>query len=129
MQNGNPKDATIHLKRAISVLPGDTPWWRSSMWRLGDALESDDKAAEALEVYIKAYKAAPPDMIRYSIVETLYKKVNGTTEGLNGKVGANPTPRPLLSYNRHRLRKPRLLNLRQLHSQRMTLRPLSLRPV
>lgn len=92
LQNGNPKDATIHLKRAISVLPGDTPWWRSSMWRLGDALESDDKAAEALEVYIKAYKAAPPDMIRYSIVETLYKKVNGTTEGLNGKVGANPTP-------------------------------------
>lgn len=95
LQNGNPKEAAIRLKRAISVLPGDTPFWRSSMWRLGDALEADEKAAEALEVYIKAYKAGPPDTIRYSVVESLYRKVNGNTVGLDAKIGANPaTPAP-----------------------------------
>ena len=96
LQNGKPKDAAIRLKRAISVLPGDTPWWRSSMWRLGDALEADDKAAEALDAYIKAYKAGPPDTIRYSIVETLYRKVNGNVVGLDAKIGANPAaPAPI----------------------------------
>ncbi|MBX7054551.1 MAG: hypothetical protein K1X36_06310 [Pyrinomonadaceae bacterium] len=96
LQNGKPKDAAIRLKRAISVLPADTPFWRSSMWRLGDALEADDKAAEALEVYIKAYKAGPPDAIRYSIVETLYRKVNGNIVGLDAKIGANPAaPAPI----------------------------------
>lgn len=91
LQNGNPKEAAIRLKRAISVLPADTPFWRSSMWRLGDALEADEKAAEALDVYIKAYKAGPPDTIRYSIVESLYRKVNGNIVGLDAKIGANPT--------------------------------------
>ena len=90
LQNGNPKEAAIRLKRAISVLPADTPFWRSSMWRLGDALEADEKAAEALDVYIKAYKAGPPDTIRYSIVESLYRKVNGNIIGLDAKIGANP---------------------------------------
>ncbi|MBP6212905.1 MAG: hypothetical protein KA447_07655, partial [Pyrinomonadaceae bacterium] len=83
-------ESAIRLKRAVSVLPTDSAWWRSSMWRLGASLEADGKDAEALETYIRAYKAGQVDAVKYSIVEAAYKRVNGNSEGLKAKIGANP---------------------------------------
>ncbi|MDQ3489645.1 MAG: hypothetical protein M3449_01065 [Acidobacteriota bacterium] len=83
-------EAVIRLRRAISVLPDKSAWWRSSMWLLGLALEADGKDSEALDSYIKSYKTDKPDVLKYVIVETLYKKVNGNTVELEAKIGANP---------------------------------------
>ncbi len=87
-QQGNFPDSIIRLRRSISVMPDKSAWWRSSMWRLGAALESDGKDAEALNAYIESYKTDKPDLGKYGIVESLYRKINGTTDGLEAKIGA-----------------------------------------
>ncbi len=90
-QMDDPAQATIHLKRAVSVLPADSAWWHSSTWRLGTALVLDGKNAEAIEIYIRSYKSKP-DPLRYNAIETLYKRINGHTMGLENRIGPNPTP-------------------------------------
>ena len=57
------------------------------MWRLGAALAADGKDADALNSYIESYKTDKPDFAKYAVVETLYKKVNGSTDGLEEKIG------------------------------------------
>jgi tetratricopeptide (TPR) repeat protein len=89
---GVADEAVIRLRRAVGVLPANSAWWRSSTWRLGAALALAGKDAEALEMYIKSYKSASPDVIRYGIIEALYRKVNGSTDGLADKIGPNPAP-------------------------------------
>jgi hypothetical protein len=90
MQMDNPQEAVLRLRRAVSVLPADSAWWRSSMWRLGSALALAGKDQDALDAYIKAYKSGQPDQLKYGVIASLYQKINGNTEGLANKVGANP---------------------------------------
>ena len=90
-QMEDPAQASIHLKRAVSVLPADSAWWRSSTWRLGTSLLLEGKNADALEMYIRSYKSQA-DPLRYNAIETLYKRVNGHTLGLENRIGPNPTP-------------------------------------
>ena len=99
-----PNDAVPRLRRAVSISPEGTPLWRSSMWHLGAALEASGKNDQALLYYIKSYLAGTPDVARRSVIENLYKKVNGTLQGLDDKIGpafssAAPTPRPSPSPN------------------------------
>lgn len=90
-QAKNSDEAVIHLKRAVTVFPADSAWWRTNMWRLGSALAAAGKDAEALDTYIKAYKSGTgPDAIHYAVVEAAYKRVNGNTEGLVDKIGPDP---------------------------------------
>lgn len=93
-QLDDPAQASIHLKRAVSVLPVESAWWRSSTWRLGTSLAVEGKNAEALEMYIRSYKGSPPDALRYSQIEALYKRINGHTLGLEGRIGPNPSASP-----------------------------------
>lgn len=88
-QNNYP-DAIVRLRRAVSVLPDKSAWWRSSMWRLGAALEADGKDKEALDTYIRSYVTDRPSSVRYGAIEALYRKVNGNVEGLEDKIGPNP---------------------------------------
>ncbi|HTH50865.1 MAG TPA: tetratricopeptide repeat protein [Pyrinomonadaceae bacterium] len=90
-QEGSTDEAVVHLRRAVSVLPADSAWWRSSTWHLGAALAVAGKDTEALDQYIKSYKADKPDAIRYSVIEALYRKVNGSADGLVEKIGENPS--------------------------------------
>lgn len=83
-------EAIVRLRRAISVLPDKSAWWRSSLWRLGAALEADGKYKEALDSYIQSYKTDRPNVFKYGTVEALYKKVHGGTEGLESKIGPAP---------------------------------------
>lgn len=93
-------EAVLRLRRAVSASPEGTPLWRSSMWHLGAALEANGKNDQALLFYIKSYLAGPPDQARRSVIESVYKKVNGTLEGLDDKIGPGfaaataPTPTP-----------------------------------
>jgi len=90
LQQEKPTEAAIHFRRAVAILPEKSAWWRAGMWRLGSALQADGKEAEALDNYIKSYSIDKPDINRYTIVETLYKKLNGDTAGLEAKIGRNP---------------------------------------
>ena len=95
------EEAAAHLRRAVSVSPEGTPLWRAAMWHLGSALEANGKNDQALLYYIKSYVTGPPDPARRSVIENVYKKVNGTLEGLDDKIGpsfasATATPSPAL---------------------------------
>ncbi|MEP6568747.1 MAG: tetratricopeptide repeat protein [Acidobacteriota bacterium] len=94
-------EAVEHLKRAVSIFPEGTPAARASMWRLGVALERQDKKADALSYYIKSYSLGEFDPVRRAVIERLYLKVNGSLEGLDGLIGPNlaasenaPNPAP-----------------------------------
>ncbi len=87
-----PDQASVHLKRAVSVLPVDSTYWRSSTWRLGSALALEGKTSDALDMYIRSYRSGQPDAFKYAIIEALYKRVNGHTMGLEQRVGPNPSP-------------------------------------
>jgi len=88
-QMEKPDQASIHLKRAVSVLPVDSAWWRSSTWRLGTSLLLEGKNNEALDMYVRSYKSQPGPL-RYSAIESLYKRINGHTMGLEKQIGPNP---------------------------------------
>jgi tetratricopeptide (TPR) repeat protein len=98
-----PADAVVRLRRAVATATEGTPLWRSSMWHLGAALQANGKNDQALLYYIKSYVNGPPDQARRSIIENVYKKVNGTLDGLEDKIGPgfnaastspSPTPSP-----------------------------------
>lgn len=89
-------EAVVRLRRAVNVSPEGTPLWRSALWHLGAALEADGKNDQALLFYIKSYLAGPPDPARRSVIENVYKKINGTLDGLDDKIGpAVKTPNPM----------------------------------
>ncbi len=83
-------EAVVRLKRAVSVLPEKSSWWRSSMWRLGTAQDAAENHRDALDAYIKSYVSGEGDAVKYGIIETAYQKVNGSTDGLEVKIGAKP---------------------------------------
>lgn len=94
-------EAVEHLKRAVGILPEGTPAARTSLWRLGAALDRQDKKAEALSYYIKSYNSGEPDPVRRTVIEQLYRKINGSLDGLDQRIGqaetlsaSAPTPAP-----------------------------------
>jgi uncharacterized membrane protein YgcG/tetratricopeptide (TPR) repeat protein len=89
--NEKYSDAATHLKKAAVMLPAETPAWRTALWHLGVTLEQSGQKEEALEAYIKSYKGEPePSAVRRSVIEQLYKRVNGSLEGLDEKLGTIP---------------------------------------
>lgn len=95
MEQGNNSDAAVRFRRGLSVLPEKSAWWRSAKWRLGNALVAEGKEAEALETYIESYDREKPDIVKYIVVEALYRKLNNGTDGLEAKIGASPLPQTL----------------------------------
>ena len=83
-------EAVVHLKRAVSILPEKSAWWRSSQWRLGTALQTVEKPKEALDSYLKSYNIDAPDAAKRLVIESLYKAVNGNLDGLDEKIGKSP---------------------------------------
>jgi tetratricopeptide (TPR) repeat protein/uncharacterized membrane protein YgcG len=88
LYNQDKLDAAVeHLQRAVTILPEGTPAARASLWHLGVALERQDKKAEALSNYIKSYNSGDPDPVRRTLIEQLYRKVNGSLDGLDERIG------------------------------------------
>lgn len=85
-------EAVAHFRRAVSVLPEGTPLWQASLWHLGSALEADGKDDQALLNYIKSYLTTDYDPVRRAVIERVYKRVNGSLDGLDSKIGATPPP-------------------------------------
>jgi tetratricopeptide (TPR) repeat protein/uncharacterized membrane protein YgcG len=84
-------EAVDHLKRSVNILPEGTPASRNSLWHLGAALERQDKKEEALSNYIKSYNAGEPDSVRRTVIERLYRKINGSLAGLDEQIGPAET--------------------------------------
>jgi tetratricopeptide (TPR) repeat protein len=76
------------LKRASEILPEGTPAWRSALWHLGAALEQTGQNKEALEYYIKSYNQGEKETVRRTVIENLYRKINGSVYGLDDRIGA-----------------------------------------
>src|SRR5882724_1801172 len=76
-----PVEAIEHLKRAATILPEGTPAWRA-------ALEQTDSKEEALNYYIKSY-VSEPDPVRKQLIEQLYRKVNGSLDGLDQRLSGS----------------------------------------
>ncbi|HET6973439.1 MAG TPA: TPM domain-containing protein, partial [Pyrinomonadaceae bacterium] len=82
-------EAVVHLKKAAEILPAETPAWRIALWHLGVTLEQSGQKEQALDAYIKSYKGEPtPSAVRRSVIEQLYKRINGSLDGLDEKLGA-----------------------------------------
>jgi tetratricopeptide (TPR) repeat protein/uncharacterized membrane protein YgcG len=82
-------EAIEHLKRATNILPEATPAWRAALWHLGAAFEQADQKEEALNSYIKSYVSGEADPIRKQLIEELYRKVNGSLDGLEQRMAAS----------------------------------------
>lgn len=90
--------ALEHFRRAVTILPEGTPSWRNALWHLGTALNQAGEKQEALNYYIRSYNAGEVDPVRRSVIEELYRKVNGSIDGLEDRIGSqvvatNLTPR------------------------------------
>ena len=85
-------DAVMHLKKAADMLPAETPAWRSALWHLGVTLEQSGQKEQALDAYVRSYKGDPePSAVHRSVIEQLYKKINGSLDGLDEKLGQETT--------------------------------------
>ena len=85
---GQTAEAVVRLRRAVSVLPEGTIWWRTAEWRLGAALEASGSGRDALAAYVTSYRAQPEPKLLPTI-EALYKKLNnGSLNGLDKLLGA-----------------------------------------
>jgi len=81
-------EALTLLKQATETLPSQTPAWRNALWHLGVALEQSGQKEQALEAYIKSYSGGRVESVRRSVIEKLYKKINGSLDGLENRIGA-----------------------------------------
>jgi len=92
LRQGKAAEATIRFRRALTVLPANSAWWRSAMWNLGTSLAAEGNDKEALESMIKSYVIDKPNVTRYILIEQLWTKVHGNRDGLEDKIGPNPLP-------------------------------------
>lgn len=92
-EKGEQDEAAVRFRRALSVLPEKSAWWRSTKWRLGNVLAAQGKDAEALDQYTGSYDSEKPDIVKYLVIESLYRKANGGIDGLEAKIGPSPLPR------------------------------------
>ncbi|MBA2378371.1 MAG: hypothetical protein H0V76_02205 [Blastocatellia bacterium] len=87
---GRNAEAAVRFRRAISILPERSAWSRSANWRMGSVLQSEGKDKEALAHYLRGYDTTNPEVVKYVVIEAIYTKVNGSTEGLERQIGPNP---------------------------------------
>ena len=87
---GRTQEAVTTLEQAVDSY-GSTPERKQAQWQLALAKESAGQTKEALDLYITAYE--PPDKtsvgsdLNRAVIESLYRKVNGSLDGLNERIG------------------------------------------
>jgi tetratricopeptide (TPR) repeat protein len=83
-------EAITTLEQAVETY-GATPERARAQWQLALAKESAGQTKEALDLYIAAYE--PPDKtavgsdLNRTVIESLYRKVHGSLDGLNERIG------------------------------------------
>lgn len=83
------KEAVAALTDAVEAF-GNLPDAKDSQWRLATVKETIGEQKEALDLYIAGYERPANGEsadVKRSVIETLYKKVNGSLDGLDEKLG------------------------------------------
>lgn len=84
------------LNLAMSILPKDSAWWRSALWKRGQVLSALEKPKEALDSYIQSYASeiatGEGSTSKQIVVEALYTELNGSLDGLKERLAAAPKP-------------------------------------
>ncbi|HZB45167.1 MAG TPA: hypothetical protein VE360_07985, partial [Pyrinomonadaceae bacterium] len=89
---GDAQEAAVRLRRAVSVLPENSIWWKTAQWHLGAALDASGNQKEALASYVRSYRLGAPDPVRLAVIEALYRRLNGSLEGLERLLTAPAAP-------------------------------------
>jgi tetratricopeptide (TPR) repeat protein len=82
-------EGIVRLRRAVGVLPENSAYWRTAQWHLGSAYFASGNQQEALAAYLKSYDRNAPDPVRRAVIEGLYRKVNGSLDGIETALGAD----------------------------------------
>jgi tetratricopeptide (TPR) repeat protein len=86
LKKGDTRHAIDHLAKSVSIYPANVER-RSAMWHLAVATEQAGDEAHALDLYIEAFDPnLPSASVRRSQIEALYKKLKGTTAGLDERL-------------------------------------------
>ncbi len=86
--------AEVRLKRAATVFPKDSVWWRSSLWRLGSVYEKLDKDKLALDNYVTSYTNGEPTLEKRNTIEAVYTRIHGSLAGLDQMLETTKKPEP-----------------------------------
>ncbi|MGH9763670.1 MAG: hypothetical protein ACREAC_22795, partial [Blastocatellia bacterium] len=86
LKKGDTRGAIAHLARSVAIYP-DNGERKSALWHLAVATQQAGDDTHALELLIQSYDASSPvASVRRSQIEALYKKVNGSLNGLDEKL-------------------------------------------
>lgn len=87
---GRTREAIAALEQAVDTY-GLIPERKNAQWQLAAAKENAGQTKAALDLYILAYE--PPEKtsvgsdLNRAVIESLYRKVNGSLDGLNERIG------------------------------------------
>src|SRR5262249_3562445 len=86
LKRGEMDDAIARLTHAADASVKD-PDATTRVWHLGVAKQEVGSNQEALDLYLRAYDPSSPSApIRKQIIEQLYVKVHGSTDGLDQRL-------------------------------------------
>jgi tetratricopeptide (TPR) repeat protein len=94
-KEGHNNEAIASLTAAVKAY-GDLPEGRRAMWHLATARETAGELEIALNLYITAYeppsRTNPSSDVNRAVIESLYRKVHGSLDGLEARIGPAPAP-------------------------------------
>jgi tetratricopeptide (TPR) repeat protein len=86
LKKGDTRHAIDHLAKSAAIYPQNLER-KSALWHLAVATEQAGDEAHALDLYIEAYDSnSASASVRRTQIETLYKKLKGTTAGLDERL-------------------------------------------
>jgi len=99
---GNNQEAAAALTQSTNAY-GSLPESRRTIWRLATVKETQGELKQALDLYIAGYEAPVAGLemdVNRAVIESLYRKVNGSLEGLNERLGiVAPVAAPGARFN------------------------------
>jgi tetratricopeptide (TPR) repeat protein len=85
-KKGDIRGALANLTKAVDIYP-DNAERKGAMWHLAVAMEEAGDQQRALDLYIASYDPEmPTSSSRKAQIESLYKKINGSLDGLEDKL-------------------------------------------
>jgi tetratricopeptide (TPR) repeat protein len=87
-KKGDVQGAVVSLARAVDVYPPSAER-KTAIWHLAVATEEAGNQRRALDLYIASYDPnQPTSTVRRARIEALYKRLNGSLDGLDEKLRA-----------------------------------------
>jgi tetratricopeptide (TPR) repeat protein len=86
---GKNQDAAAAVTESTQVY-GSLPEGRRALWRLAMVKETQGELKEALDLYIAGYEApGSGSELDRAVIESIYRKINGSLEGLDKRLQTN----------------------------------------